>query len=162
MSGWVVPRRVPLVFGTVELTGGTTRVVGPWFAALAVREVSICAADSDIQDEVEVLVEGRVVTAACPWVVVLEVTSLSEALRLHVDVEDDIVDVINVGEKSVLSPDQAIGVHAIREMGSLRVGVSGLVVGVLVPCRSPMESGSESLVVVVTVVTARLHQVDLS
>jgi len=54
----VLPRRQPLVLGLPEVELGAVTVVNPWLAALAILEPAVGGTDSQVHDEVELLVEG--------------------------------------------------------------------------------------------------------
>ena len=57
------PCRVPLVTSLPEILLGSERGVNPRLAALAVFEPPVGAANSHVQDEVELLIEGCGVVA---------------------------------------------------------------------------------------------------
>jgi hypothetical protein len=157
----VSPGLVPAVV-VVEPVLSVVISVGPWLAAIAVTEEAVCASDSDVHDQVELLVEWSIVTAAVPWVLTAEVTSLVEALTMHVDIEDNVVWVVDVGVESLVSPDQAVGVHVVSKGVTVLVGVSGHVEWVVFVVRSPVEGRAESVVVATAVVATGLHHVDLA
>ena len=55
--------------GVPESVGRSGVVVGPGLSALSVGEISIGAADCNIQNKVEVTVEGSIVRFVNPWVI---------------------------------------------------------------------------------------------
>ena len=89
--------------------------VGPGLAAIAIREVAIGAANSNVEDQEEVLVERSVdVLLVYPRVVtVLPTASLPEGLGGCVDIEDDLVRCIDVSLDAVLGPNQAIDMEIV-------------------------------------------------
>jgi len=138
----VVPAGVPLASCVVEVVGGGGAGIDPWLAALAIGEVAINPADSDVEDQVEFLVEGRSVGLIHPWVVAGKTASLPEALLTHINIEHHIALIVNVGHESVFGPKKTVGVETISErLRVLVLRVSHLVL-ILVPGGAPVQGRS--------------------
>jgi hypothetical protein len=54
------PGWVPLCLTIPELLGGGVGCITPWLVSDTIFEESICSTDSNVEDEEEILVEGRV------------------------------------------------------------------------------------------------------
>ena len=124
----VVPSFVPLAPRVPE---GVDRVwvrICPRLVALAVGEVTIGATNGNVQDQVEVLVEGGIHRATLPRVVSFaKITSLPEGFS-GVDVKDHISGIVKVGLNAIGGPCQTIDVEVISE----RVWVCVLLRGQLI------------------------------
>ena len=144
----VVPSLVPSWLRVVEGIYCLRVGIGPRFAALAILEVSISAADSHVHDQEEVLVEGGVeVFLILPRVVASgKAAEIPEALRAGVHIEHNIVRGVEVGLNAILSPEEAINMEVI----SKRLGVSELLMSLLITIgivvRTPVEGRGESIV----------------
>jgi hypothetical protein len=102
----------------VELHEGSGGSITPWLATDTIGEISIGPSDSEVEDEIELLVEGGVVGLTLPRIVkgrAFPLTFLPKgfsdwnfhhALRV----------VIDVGVDLILVPDQAIGVEVLIEI----------------------------------------------
>lgn len=170
----VLPGRLPLVTSVPEVAGSGRGSVDPWLAVHAVLEPAVRAADGDVDDEVEILVEWSAVTAClAPWVDDpravgvrgREVGLVPERL-VEVDVGDLQETGVDEGEEVLRSPLETVDVEA---LGIGRVKSLALDV-VLPPCvvvgvRSPVECRRDNVVTTLrvgVVVTAGLHQVNLT
>lgn len=111
----------------------------------AVGEKPVCAADGDVEDEVEALVKGGVArgrVAAGPGVVEQggifrlfgKVALFVEVVALFEADKEDLVDLaVNVEVNVVLGPLDAVGVEAVAVVAAANLfGVCGFPVGVCV------------------------------
>ena len=163
----VVPRGEPLVLGVPEGVHGRAVHVTVRLVAVVVGEVSIDTTDGDVEDEVEVSVEGSTVGLTSPGVVLgTALASLEEAFLGEVNIEDNVGLVIDVGNESVLSPEETVDVEVVSEGSGVDVLLGGSEVIVLVPVDSPVEGGAEGVVATGGagrgVASTGLHDVDLS
>ena len=63
-SALLLPRRKPLILGVPKVVFGSETVVGPGLSGFAVLKPAIGASNSNIQDQIEVLVKRRRVPAS--------------------------------------------------------------------------------------------------
>jgi len=143
VSRWVVPGRVPLGLGVVEVQGRRAGAVTPRLTTRAIREVAIGATDCHVQNQVEVLVERSVDASIFPGVEAAEAAFLPEAVFGGVDIQDDVLGVVEVGLNPVLGPNEAEGVHGIAERLPVRVATVGKPVWIVLPAGSPVEGRAE-------------------
>lgn len=73
----------------------------------------------------------------------VEITALPEGFFGHVDIENDIFFVVNVGHQAIWSPKKAVGVHTVTKGFTVSVLLRGQFVAVVLVGRTPMESGSK-------------------
>merc|ERR550537_1484320 len=127
MHGGVLaaPGRQPLVPAVPEVEGGRRARGGPALAADAVREVRVRPADGHVQDEVELLVKGRLLRPRLPRVLqgrVLAPTTLGpEAVGVELDVQDR--GPVDGRPQVVLRPLEAEGVEVRREVAAWQLYV---------------------------------------
>lgn len=142
-------------------------VVGPGLVADSVLEVVCSSSDSQVNDEVKFSIERSVIGFSDPWVIVgrTEVSLLEEALRLHVDVQDDVGLRIEIGVESIFVPIETIDVEIIVKTARVFVFLVCHLEFVGCVVKTPVESRSESVDTAVRVrfvVTSRLHNVDFT
>lgn len=170
----LLPCGQPLLAGVPEVTLGSWAGVNPWLALNTVLEPTVGATNSDVEDEVEILVEGSGVYASlAPWVDETsavgvrdrEVALLPEWL-VEVDVHDLKETSVDVREDVLLAPfeTESVETRAVSSVESLTLDVV-LVPAVVVGIRTPVKSGRDDVVAALrvgVVVTARLNNVDLT
>jgi hypothetical protein len=85
MSLWVVPGWEPVVSGIPESVDSVSLSVGPWLSTLAVWEVFVSTTNSNVEDQIELLVKrSTLVGLVLPWIVV---SFVKFTLGKHVFVE---------------------------------------------------------------------------
>lgn len=170
----VLPRGVPLVSGVPEVPPRSRTGVHPRLSGFAVLEPAVCAADGDVDDQVEVLVEGRglaarlaprVHEAGAVGIRQREMALLPEGL-VEVVVHDLDQARVDIGENVLLAPLHAESVEGLGVGGEL-----GLALDIRrPPCiggdvRPKVQRAADDVVAtggVRVVVAARLHDVDLA
>lgn len=77
-----VPAAQPLVASVPKVSRRVRCIVAPRLAARVarLRKEAVCAAHRQVENEVELLVEGSVLAAARPWIVAAEVTALVKSV----------------------------------------------------------------------------------
>ena len=112
-----VPSLIPLALGVVERVGSVRVLVVPGLAALAVGEVGVGAAHSQVENEEELSVEGRRVVLANPRVREgrRELAALEEGLLGEVNLQNLGVVAIYVGVEAVLVPVESINVEILTK-----------------------------------------------
>ena len=127
----ILPRGQPVIPRIPELLPGRGRSIHPRLARLAILEPAVGAADGDVEDEVEVLVEGggevarlrpRVHEAGAVGVREREVAAFPER-GVELGVEDLEQPGVDVGEEVFLAPFQPERVRFLREGGVQRVAL---------------------------------------
>lgn len=121
--------------------------VCPRLAALTIWEVAIGATNSHVEDEVELSVEGSRVVLVDPGIVETAGigSSLEETLLSEVHVQHNVGRTVNVGVESVLVPVEAIGVPVLIKVNRRNVVSVSLLVLILRPVDSPVESGAKGV-----------------
>lgn len=141
------PGGEPLIPGLEEVLLGLGRSIQPRLAVHVVLEPAVGAADGDVEDEIEGLVEGCVHASLSPGVQdtsVVAVDGREVAALPHAGIEVDIQDLeetgIDVGEEILLRPLETEGVEILGISGvqglALHVGTpEGVVGGVGTPVK---------------------------
>lgn len=168
------PSRCPLLsrFPEVQPCRGTH--VNPRLARLSVFKPPVCPSDRHIENEVEVVIKGRVVSASkTPWIIQTRTVTVSLqelALLPKWLVEEAVHDlketIVDVREDVLLAPLEAEGVEAFG-IGCVEGGALDVVTppSVIVRVRPPMERTADDVVSALSVcviVSARLHNIDLT
>lgn len=115
MAVWIVPGLEPLILGVVEGVNGMWVSVGPWLSALTLWPVVISSTNSDVEDEIVLLIEwSALLGLILPWVVDFWVES---SLGEHVLVEWEIENFLSVkcGNDVLISPLETIKMEIISE-----------------------------------------------
>jgi len=68
-----IPGGLPLTFVIPESVDCFRISIGPWFTTLSIWEITICAADCHIQDQIEVFIEWRVDIFTLPRIILFGV-----------------------------------------------------------------------------------------
>jgi hypothetical protein len=170
----LLPCRVPLLLSLPEVLLGSLRAIEPRLVRLAVLKPTVSSTNSDVDDEVEVLVKGRGVAASrSPGVIQTRTVAVSkgevavlEKWLVKVRVHDLKKTSVDVCEDVVLGPLDTEGVV------TSGVGrVQGLALDVVTPpaivagVRAEVQStGCDvvSALCIGVVISARLHDVDLT
>lgn len=160
-----VPGVSPLILGVPEGVGGAWIGVGPWLAAVAVREVAASAADGDVEDEEELSVEGSVeILFVLPWVVeVAREAALGEGVLVMLELQHG--GAVELRDDVILGPLQLVGVEAVAEVLSVLVLFVRYFPGVVWEAWTEVERGAKSVDatdVTGGVITSALHDVDLA
>jgi len=170
----LLPGGVPLVASIPELLSGEATAISPRLARSTVLEPTIGTTDSDVENEVEVLVEGSVVLASSSprvhesgtvTVANGESTLLPERL-VEVDVHDLEKTRVDVGENILLGPLEA---ESVETLGVCGVESSVLVVveppTIVGRVGTPVESAAHDIVAALSVgvvVSAGLHDINFT
>jgi hypothetical protein len=134
---------------------------------LPVGEVGVGATDSDVKDEVELLVEGSVQGLVMPGVElgVGEVASIPVGDLAHVNVKNNVLGGVEVGLDSLLGPNETVDVEVVAKRSSVLVLAVSLVPDVLVPVGSHVQGRSEGITASSTAargISSRFYEINLS
>ena len=129
----LIPGVVPGALCVVECVDGMSVGVGPRLPSNAVGKVSGSSADGDVEDDVELFVERRVLVRRIRPGVLVGLGKVAEGPEVLGDVvvHDDVLVVVEIGVHAILGPDEAEGVKLVIEgSGGETVGGVGFLVGV--------------------------------
>lgn len=173
-SSWFGPSWIPDVALRPEVSPGSGRAVEPWLTTLSILEPTIGSSNSDVDDEVELLIKRRLITAGLtPYV--LQTGSVAVGKRkssalperfVEIGVQDLEKTSVDIGEEVLLGPFEAecvffLGVCSVKS-ASLHVGAPpSIVCWVGTPVKSGRDDVVSSLCIGV-VVSARLSDINLS
>lgn len=124
-SAWCSPGWIPLIPRIPEVSLGGSAAINPRLSASTIFEPTVVSTNSDVQDEVEFLVEGSLFAASLGPAVdqasavavrKRELSTLPEGL-VEVRVEDLEEDAVDVGEKVLLRPLETEGVFGCSVCG---------------------------------------------
>lgn len=169
LPGWI-----PLVLAGQEILGRSFRLVDPWFAGRAILEPSVGTSNSQVDDEIKFLIEGRVqIRVVNPRVsersavgVGQRKFSTSPKVLFERVVEDLQETGVYVGEEVFLTPLQTISVLASSICGvKSRLFLTGAPVPIILLVRTPVKSAGDNIVSagrVCVIIASGLSDVDFA
>jgi hypothetical protein len=156
-----------------EIPGSEVASVNPWLAAFAIKEPAVLRANGDVENQVELLVKGRILATPLPRVVVeravlgcqaIEAALLPQRL-IELGVLNLLESAVQVHEHVVLCPLKSESVEASSEVAAAHESLAvSLDVTVMVGRGTPMECRRHEVAAfgVFVVVTASLSDVDFT
>jgi hypothetical protein len=134
---------------------------------LAIREIAINTTDCNVHNKIELLVEGRIVGLSLPRVILgwWETTLFPEALSWHIDIKNNVILSVNVGEETIGGPQEAVDVHSVSKGFSVLVLSVCQRIFVLIPGGAPVKSWSKGVLTAsraTSWVTTRLHDINFA